>query len=98
VNLDRNKSNQTDFEERSFLTISVVGQVKMLFQKVGSLYETNYLRRVNGIMQRNQVRLDYGNKWFVNEEMALLQILASIIMHSDEHTPGVIEMDVLGAF
>ena len=80
------------------MTISVVGQVKMLFQKVESLYETNYLRRVNGIMQRNQVRLDYGNKWFVNEEMALLQILASIIMHSDEHTPGVIEMDVLGAF
>ena len=42
------------------------------------------------------MRLGNDKKWFIYEEAELVKILASLIVPSDEYTPGVSEMDVLG--
>ena len=54
-------------------------------------------KRMNEVQRRNKLRPGKKNKWFVHEEAALVEAIASLIVPSDEETPGADEMDVLGS-
>lgn len=75
----------------------LVAQFNFLYQKAEKLLTKHSPNRVNVLMRRNKMRSSDGTHWFVPEEVALLEALASIIVPSDENTPGVNEMDVLGS-
>ena len=75
----------------------LVAQLKSALHKVENHVRKHSAERMNEIARRNQIRPGNGNKWFVFEEAALLEALAALIVPSDEDTPGVNEMDVLGS-
>jgi hypothetical protein len=82
---------------KGLLSRVIASQLKLLLQKVEVYAANRSPKRVNEIMRRNQIRQENGNNWFVLEEATLLEILASLVVPSDDDTPGVNEMDVLGS-
>jgi len=75
----------------------LVEQFNFWYQIAEKLFTKHSPNQVDELMRRNKMRPNDGTHWFVPEEIALLEALASIIVPSDENTPGVNEMDVLGS-
>jgi hypothetical protein len=50
----------------------------------------------NDLAHRNRRRSGDGTHWFIAEEAVLIDVLASLLVPSDENTPGANEMDVMG--
>jgi choline dehydrogenase-like flavoprotein len=50
----------------------------------------------NDLAHRNRKRSGDGTHWFIAEEAVLIDVLASLLVPSDENTPGANEMDVMG--
>ena len=49
------------------------------------------------LAHRNRKRPEDSTHWLISEETALIDVLASLLVPSDENTPGANEMDVLGS-
>jgi hypothetical protein len=49
------------------------------------------------LVRRSALRGQGAFRWFIQEEAAVAEALAKIIVPSDEDTPGIDEIDVLGA-
>lgn len=75
---------------------NIVKKLKFVFQQTGKFALYHSLGREKEIIRRDQIRPRDGNHWFIPEEVALIEILATLIVPSDEDAPGVNEMDVLG--
>ncbi|MBW6504124.1 GMC family oxidoreductase N-terminal domain-containing protein [bacterium] len=75
----------------------IVAQLNFMFKKTENLLQKHSLNRINEVIRRNQMRPSNGTRWLISDEAALLEMLASLIVPSDEDTPGVNEMDVLGS-
>lgn len=75
----------------------IASQLRWALQKLGQRTDSNLPKRAADVARRNQARPGDGYKWFVHEEAELVRTLASLIVPSDEETPGANEMDVLGS-
>ena len=75
----------------------VVNQSKYILKTAGKLLIKYPPDREQEIAMRNQMRPKDGIHWFVPEEASLLGALTLLIVPSDDDTPGVNEMDVLGS-
>jgi choline dehydrogenase-like flavoprotein len=65
-------------------------------EKLGNLLLKSSGERTKKLQGRDRTRSDAGTHWFVSEEAALVEILASVIVPSEQDSPGAREIDVLG--
>jgi len=65
-------------------------------QRLGGLLLKSSAERTKLLQRRNLARPGDEALWFVPEEAALVESLASMIIPSDEDSPGAKEIDVLG--
>src|SRR5262245_31291641 len=73
------------------------GLVDGTTEKLGNVLLMSSAERTKELERREQARSGEGNRWFIPEEAALIDALASVIVPSDDDTPGAREVDVLGA-
>jgi choline dehydrogenase-like flavoprotein len=71
--------------------------VDLVFEKTGRFLLTCEPNRATELIRRARLRPVDGDRWFLPEEAELVERLASLLVPTDEDTPGVSEMDVLGS-
>ena len=96
--LQRAKSKLTRFADGSrMVALHLVREcVEVSETKLGECLMMLSLKTSKELARRDRERPREGLEWFTADESALVEVLANLIVPSDEASPGAEQMDVLG--